>query len=411
MTSSPASPIAILARRFRDLDLADECVQDAFARAAATWPTTGIPSNPPAWLMTVARNRAIDRLRRTRAAQRRLHESAPDLVALEDDAFVSERPSMIDEPTEPSVVDGDEDRLRLVLLCCHPALDQDAQVALTLRLVGGLTTAEIAAAYFVPEATLAQRIVRAKRKIRDARIPLSMPDRLDDRLDVVLSVLLLVFNEGYLPRGERDDVTRVDLADEAIRLIRLVATIASDSPEALGLLAMVLFARARLATRADSAGEIVLLDDQDRSQWDRSMIAEGNQVMVAAMRRFRPGPFQLQAVIAAQHANAATPAETDWPRIVQLYEQLHAVTKSPIVLLNLAVAVAMAGDVDRGLSHLDEVEGLDAYHLLHATRGELLVRAGRPREAVECFERARSLTLNEAEQRHLTRRMLVTQPS
>jgi RNA polymerase sigma-70 factor, ECF subfamily len=397
--------IAILARKFSSLDLADECVQEALSEAAANWPVKGIPDNPPAWLLTVARNRAIDRLRRAASERRRLQRAAPDLVAADDHTPEPVGPAMIDEPSDPRSVDADEDQLRLVLLCCHPALDRDAQVALTLRLVGGLTTPEIAAAFLVPEATLAQRIVRAKRKIRDANIPLSMPDKLDDRIDVVLGVLFLIFNEGYLPRGEGDAVTRTELVDEAIRLTRLVTMLAPDSAESRGLLALELFSRSRWDARSDAHGDLVLLEHQDRSRWDLSLIAEANDVVRASMRQRQPGPYQVQSMIAAYHANARTAAETDWPTIARLYAQLLAMTASPVVALNHAVAVAMADGPLAGLSLLDQIVGLDNYHLLHAARGELLVRAERHGEAVAAFERALTLTANHAEQRHLTRRL------
>jgi RNA polymerase sigma-70 factor, ECF subfamily len=408
MRSDSGRVIAILTRKFRDLDLADECVQEAFTEAATNWPTKGIPDNPPAWLLTVARNRAIDRLRRANSAKRRLREAAPDLIAQQDDIDSSYNrptgPAMIDESNDPRSVAADEDQLRLVLLCCHPALDRDAQIALTLKLVGGLTTPEIAAAFLLPEPTLAQRIVRAKRKIRDANIPLSMPDKLDARLDVLLGVLFLIFNEGYLPRGDTDAVTRVDLADEAIRLTRLVTSLAPASTEAIGLLALELFSRSRWATRANGEGDLVLLEDQDRSQWDLGLISEANTLVTDVMRRQQPGPFQMQAVIAAYHANARTAADTDWPTIAQLYNQLRAMTSSPVVALNHAVAVAMADGPLAGLALLDRITGIEQYHLLHATRGELLVRAGRAGDAIEHFARARTLTDNPVEQRHLDRR-------
>jgi RNA polymerase sigma-70 factor, ECF subfamily len=404
MRSDAGRVIAMLARKFRDLDLADECVQEALTEAAAHWPHDGVPANPAAWLMTVARNRAIDRYRRSVSARRRLRTVAADLVA-QQSVDEPDEPSLIDDTDDPQSVYADEDQLRLALLCCHPALDQEAQVALTLRLVGGLATGEIAAAFLVPEPTLAQRIVRAKRKIRDARIPLSIPDQLDERLSVVLGVLYLVFNEGYLPRGEADGVTRVDLVDEAIRLSRLVVTLAPGSAEAKGLLALQLFGRSRAATRADSQGDLVLLEAQDRSQWDRTAIAEANHIAGDFMRQSQPGPFQVQALIAAHHSNARTASDTDWPMIVALYAQLTAMTSSPVVALNHAVAVAMADGPLAGLAALDRLDTLENYHLFHAARAELLVRAGRPDEAVAHFERAQQLTDNAAEQRHLRRRL------
>ena len=292
-----------------------------------------------------------------------------------------------------------------MLLCCHPALDRDAQVALTLRLVGGLTTPEIASAFLIPEVTLAQRIVRAKRKIRDAKIPLSIPAALDQRVDALIAVLYLIFNEGYLTRGDRDGVVRVDLVDEAIRLTRLVASLLPDHAEVDGLLALELFHRARFATRSDAAGELVLLDEQDRSRWDLATINEANVVLHRAMARFEPGLFQMQAIVAGHHANARTASDTDWPAIADVYAQLVQMTPSPVVALNRAVAVAMADGPHAGLALLDEIDGLERYHLLHAARGELLLRAGDTAAASAAYEVALTLTDNPAEQRHLRRRL------
>ncbi len=300
---------------------------------------------------------------------------------------------------------GDE-HLRLLLLCCHPALDRDAQVALTLRLVGGLTTPEIAAAFLLPEATLAQRIVRAKRKIRDAGIPLSVPENLDERVDALLTVLYLVFNEGYLPRGATDAAVRVDLVDEAIRLTRQAAELLPDSAEVEGLLALELFTRARTESRTDAAGELVLLEHQDRTGWDLETIEQANRILVAALARMRPGPFQLQAIIAAHHANARTAADTDWAGDRRrTYAQLEQVTGSAVVALNHAVAVSMADGPRAGLAMLDRIVGLDGYHLFHAARAELLARAGDVDAAATAFRAARALATNPAEQRHLERRI------
>ena len=386
--------LALLARRFGDLDLADEAVQDALLSAVADWPAKGIPDNPAAWLYTVARNGAVDRLRRVASARRRLAESAHELTAEWEEA--EEGDMIIDNSTV-----GDE-QLRLMLLCCHPALDRDAQVALTLRLVGGLSTPEIAAAYLVPEATLAQRIVRAKRKIREAGIPLSIPAALDERVDALLAVLYLVFNEGYLARGESDAATRIDLADEAIRLTQLAVALLPENPEVEGLLALESFHRARISARTAS-GELVLLEDQDRTAWDLALIGDANALLAAAMRRMRPGSYQLQALIAAHHANARTAADTDWSAIAGHYAQLAQMTNNPVVELNRAVAVAMADGPMAGLALLDGIEGLGHYHLLHSTRGELQLRAGLP--ARESFERALALVANAAERRHLERRL------
>ena len=384
--------LALLARRFGDLDLADEAVQDALVAAVSDWPAKGIPSNPAGWLYTVARNGAIDRLRRAASARRRLADAAHELTA----EWEEEPDMIIDESTV-----GDE-HLRLMLLCCHPALDRNSQVALTLRLVGGLTTPEIAAAFVVPEATLAQRIVRAKHKIRLAGIPLSIPADLDERVDALLAVLYLVFNEGYLSRGT-DAATRVDLVDESIRLVRQAQELLPDTPEVLGLLALELFHRARMSTRTDALGELVLLEDQDRSAWDLDQITEGNAVLRDAMVQLKPGPYQVQAIIASHHANARTAPDTDWAAIAGLYGQLEQMTHNPVVALNRAVAVAMADGPRAGLVLLDDLHGLEEYYLLHSTRGELLLRAGEP--AREAFERALALVTNPAERRHLLRRL------
>lgn len=301
---------------------------------------------------------------------------------------------------------GDEDeRLRLLLLCCHPALDSDAQVALTLRLVGGLTTAEISAAFLVPEATLAQRIVRAKKKIKTAGIPLSIPEQFADRLGVVLAVLYLIFNEGYLSHDDGKDPIRSDLVDESIRLTRLVSELTVGAAEPLGLLALELFHRSRLATRLDSLGELVLLDEQDRTAWDGNDIRAANRALSDAMSLMQPGPYQVQAVIAAHHSNAVVASDTDWPAIAELYGQLDAMSASPVVRLNRAVAIAMSDGPLAGLKLLDEIGELDSYHLLWATRGELCRRADRIDEAHQAFTRALELAPNSAERRHLKRRV------
>ena len=381
--------LALLAHRFGDLDLADESVQDALL-AASQW--REVPTNPAGWLYTVAHNRAVDRLRRAAAERRRLQAASYALTLPHE-----EEQEMIVEHSDV----GDE-HLRLVLLCCHPALDRDAQVALTLRLVGGLTTPEIAAAFLVPEATLAQRIVRAKRKIRDAGIPLSIPASIDERIGAVLTVLYLIYNEGYLSRSSPG--ARVDLVDEAIRLTSALASLVPDDAEVLGMLALQLYGRARSASRF-TAGELVLLEDQDRTTWDGEGIAHANRVLGAALAANVPGAFQLQAWIASHHANARTAAETDWPAIASAYAQLSRLAPSPIVELNRAVAVAMADGAPAGLALLDDVTGLDDYNLYWAARGELLVRCGERAAAAPAFRRARSLATNAAEQNHLDRRI------
>ncbi len=401
--------VALLTQRFGSLDLADEAVQDALVQATQTWPADGVPDNPAGWLLTVARRKALDRIRRTGSAYRRTMAAAPELVVTDDapqlrdaqgGAYV-ETNSEIDEVA----VHGGDPFVRLVLLCCHPALDRDSQVALTLRLVGGLTTAEIAAAFVLPEPTLAQRIVRAKRKIRDAAIPLTIPAMLDSRIDSLATVLYLIFNEGYLSRGDHDGVVRVDLIDEAIRLTKVVGTLLPDRAELDGLLALELFQAARVGTRVSADNELVLLEDQDRSRWDLAMISEANRVLRRAMGRMAPGSFQMQAVIAGYHANARTPQDTDWTAIARVYGQLEQMMPNdPIVSLNRAVAVAMADGPQAGLALLDAIAGLDRYHLLHAARGELLARAGHFDHAAASFETALGLTENPAEQRHLRRR-------
>ncbi len=392
--------LALLTRRFGDLDAADDAVQDALVTALTAW-QSGIPQSPAAWLYTVARNTLIDQVRRDRASRRRLYEAAPELTAHHTrDHDTDEEGDLIMDASSL----GDE-RLRLLLLCCHPALDRDTQVALTLRLAGGLTAAEVAAAYLLPEATLTQRVVRAKRKIREAGMPLTIPANLDERVGVLLRVLYLVFNEGYLSRGA-DHVTRVDLMAEAIRLTRQVVDELPANAEAEGLLALELYHHARSSTRVDGLGELVLLEHQDRTGWNLDEITEANARLHSAMTRMAPGPYQVQAIIAGHHANARTAANTDWAAIAELYAQLGRMAPNPVVELNRAVAIAMADGPLAGLAVLDRLTGLDDYHLLHATRGELLARAGRP--AAASFERARELTSNEGERRHLARRAAET---
>jgi len=403
--------LSVLAARFRDLDLADEAVQDALVDAARTWPNDGVPSNVGGWLMTTARRRALDRLRSAKRARDRL-DSAAHLLEEQREAPDVRMTDMIQEPLGGGSEDPDskpsneeDERLRLLLLCCHPALDSDAQVALTLRLVGGLTTAEISAAFLVPEATLAQRIVRAKKKIKTAGIPLSIPEQFTDRLGVVLAVLYLIFNEGYLSHDDGQDPVRLDLVDESIRLTRLVSDLAGTEAEPRGLLALELFHRSRHTTRIDALGDLVLLDEQDRTAWVGSDIIAANKVLVEAMAMKQPGPYQVQAVIAAHHANAVVAADTDWPAIAGLYQQLDAMSGSPVVRLNWAVAIAMSDGPLAGLKMLDGIDELDSYHLLWATRGELCRRAARVAEAHQAFTRALELAPNSAERRHLERRL------
>ncbi len=387
--------LVLLTRRFGDLDAADDAVQDALISALTAW-QSGIPVSPAAWLYTVARNALIDQLRRDRASRRRLEAAAPELTAHHTTAETEEE----DDPIMDASSLGDE-RLRLLLLCCHPALDRDTQVALTLRLAGGLTAAEVAAAYLLPEVTLTQRIVRAKRKIREAGMPLTIPANLDERVDALLRVLYLIFNEGYLSRGA-EHVTRVDLVTDAIRLTRQVVDELPSSAEAEGLLALELYHHARSGTRVDGLGELVLLEHQDRTGWNLDAITEANARLHSAMTLRAPGPYQVQAIIAGHHANARTATDTDWAAIAELYAQLGRMAPNPVVELNRAVAIAMADGALAGLAVLDRLTGLDNYHLFHATRGEMRARGGRP--AAASFERARELTSNVAEQRHLERR-------
>lgn len=391
--------MALLAKRFGDLEVADDAVQDALIEATQTWLRRGVPSNPAGWLHQVARRKAIDRLRRDDVRRRRIAANAPDLLELTEEADEGGADFVVDGGFDP----GDE-RLRLLLLCCHPALELDAQVALTLRLVSGLRTEEIASAFLVPTPTLAQRISRAKRKIRTANIVMSLPVKLEDRLGAVRSVIYLTFNEGYLTRSTDRAGGRVDLCDEAVRLAALVSSLAPEHAESHGLLALLQLSHARRDARFDD-GRLVLLDDQDRSLWQTKEIVEGNNSLRSAMCLMDPGPFQLQAIIASHHSNAATPADTDWSRIVDLYDQLVAIVPSPVVALNRAAAVAMAFGPRRGLDALHAIEGLDDYHLLHATRGELLARAGEPEAAIAALKRAAESSPNESERLLLAERL------
>jgi RNA polymerase sigma-70 factor (ECF subfamily) len=394
--------VATLIRVTGDFDLAEEAVQDAFISALETWPQRGVPANPGAWITTTARNRAIDRLRR----RKRLTEKTETLAreaALESDLRA------IDADTSEDAMHIADDRLRLIFTCCHPALALDARIALTLRTLGGLTTPEIARAFLVPEATLAQRLVRAKRKIRDAGIPYRVPppELLPERLDGVLRVLYLVFNEGYAA-SSGDSLIRRELCAEAIRLARVVVGLLPDEPEARGLLALMLLHDARRDARVGTGGELILLDDQDRARWDAARIVEGQALVERALGERKPGPYQLQAAIAALHDEAATPADTDWVQIAALYAELQRIAPSPVVELNLAAAVAMADGPAVGLAMMDGIAAsgeLDSYPYLHAGRADLLRRLEQWSEAEAAYGRALELTTNRPERDFLEARL------
>lgn len=389
--------LATLIGLLGDFDVAEECLQEACAAALQHWPSQGAPANPRAWLISTARHKAIDRFRR----HRRLEQKSEEILKTSDYSTPPE-----DYSRDDMIPD---DRLRLIFTCCHPALDQDAQVALTLRTLCGLTTEEISRAFLVPVATMAQRLVRVKRKIRETALPYRVPlsEDIPDRLDAVLLVVYLIFNEGYLA-SSGDSLIRRELCGEAIRLGRLLCQLLPKESGARALLALMLLHDSRRDARVNKDGELVLLEEQDRSLWHWDQIKEGTTLLESALRAGTSGEYALQAAIAALHANAKTPQETDWRQIAALYDALLEVRSSPIIEVNRAAAIAMAGDLEKGLTLLDNLERrneLANFHLLPAARADLLRRLGRLAEAADAYRQALSLTINDVERRFLARRL------
>jgi RNA polymerase sigma-70 factor (ECF subfamily) len=397
--------IATLIRLSGSFDRAEEALQEAFTSALTTWPERGIPQNPGAWITAVAHRKLIDVVRRENTRFEK-----QDSISYEA-AITRPRPP---DPDDDVAMQYPDDRLRLIFTCCHPALNLEAQVALTLRTLGGLATPEIARAFLIPEPTVAQRLVRAKRKIQIAQIPYEVPppDRLSERLNAVMAVIYLIFNEGYSATSGTSLIRR-DLCHEAIRLCRILSQLMPDEPEVTGLLALMLLQDSRRETRVSATGELVTLEEQDRSRWDRPEIEEGTRLVEASLRQRRVGPYQLQAAIAAVHANAASSEATDWTEIAALYRELITILPTPVIALNRAVAIAMSDGWNKGLSLIDELGTsgeLSGYYLYHAARADLLRRLERYPEAAAAYRQAIQLSTNDVEQRYLKRRLLEVLP-